>query len=78
MFYFVGKVSRQDLFAEIYFAQADIPSVGRNLLGDSEYQWLMGSLKKDEHAIIIFGNVLKCHGDHTELTVVMTMMIILI
>jgi NosR/NirI family nitrous oxide reductase transcriptional regulator len=47
---------KQDLFAEIYFAQANIPSVGRNLLGDSEYQWLMGSLKEDEHAIIIFGN----------------------
>jgi len=47
---------KQDTFAEVYFAQADIPSVGRNLLGDSEYQWLMGSLKEDEHAILIFGN----------------------
>jgi NosR/NirI family nitrous oxide reductase transcriptional regulator len=47
---------KQDNFAEIYFAQVDIPSVGRNLLGDSEYQWLMSTLKEDEHAIIMLGN----------------------
>ncbi|MBA6380757.1 MULTISPECIES: transcriptional regulator NosR [unclassified Colwellia] len=47
---------KQQLFAEIYFAQADIPTVGRNLLGDSEYQWLMASLKEGEHAIIMLGN----------------------
>jgi len=47
---------KDDMFAEIYFAQADIPSVGRNVLGDSEYKWLMSSLKEGEHAIIILGN----------------------
>lgn len=47
---------KQDMFAEIFFAQADIPTVGRNLLGDSEYEWLMSILKKDEHAIIMLGN----------------------
>ena len=47
---------KEDMFAEIYFAQADIPSVGRNLLGDSEYQWLMDTLKPEEHAIILLGN----------------------
>jgi NosR/NirI family nitrous oxide reductase transcriptional regulator len=47
---------KQDSFAEIYFAQANIPSVGRNLLGDSEYNWLMSSLKEGEHAIVMFGN----------------------
>ncbi|MDG2391994.1 MAG: 4Fe-4S binding protein [Thalassotalea sp.] len=47
---------KQDSFAEIYFAQADIPSVGRNLLGDSEYDWLMSTLAENEHAIIMLGN----------------------
>jgi len=47
---------KQDVFAEVFFAQADIPSVGRNLLGDSEYEWLMSTLKENEHAIIILGN----------------------
>ena len=47
---------KEDLFAEIYFAQVDIPTVGRNLLGESEYQWLMASLKEGEHAIVMLGN----------------------
>jgi len=47
---------KQDMFAEVFYAQADIPTVGRNLLGDAEYEWLMGTLKENEHAIIILGN----------------------
>jgi len=47
---------KSDMFAEVYYAQADIPTVGRNLLGDSEYQWLMKTLKPNEHAIIVLGN----------------------
>ncbi|WP_432280216.1 transcriptional regulator NosR [Thalassotalea castellviae] len=47
---------KEDMFADIYFAQANIPTVGRNLLGDAEYQWLMSSLKPNEHAIILLGN----------------------
>lgn len=47
---------KSDMFAELYYAQADIPTVGRNLLGDSEYQWLMKTLQPNEHAIIVLGN----------------------
>ncbi|MGB1264019.1 MAG: FMN-binding protein, partial [Cognaticolwellia sp.] len=47
---------KSDMFAEVYYAQADIPTIGRNLLGDSEYQWLMQTLKPNEHAIIVLGN----------------------
>jgi len=47
---------KQTMFAEIYFAQANIPQIGRNLLGDSEYEWLIKSLKPDEHALVVFGN----------------------
>jgi NosR/NirI family transcriptional regulator, nitrous oxide reductase regulator len=50
------STQKQEMFADIYFAQADIPTIGRNLLGDSEYQWLMSTLKANEHAIIIMGN----------------------
>ncbi|NRA52947.1 MAG: regulatory protein NosR [Gammaproteobacteria bacterium] len=48
--------NKKDMFADIYYAQADIPTIGRNLLGDSEYQWLMKTLKPNEHAIAVFGN----------------------
>lgn len=47
---------KEEWFADIYFAQVSIPSVGRNLLGDAEYKWLMGTLKPEEHAIILLGN----------------------
>ena len=46
---------KQDMFAEIYFAQVDIPTIGRNLLGDSEYDYLISSLKPNEHAIVLMG-----------------------
>lgn len=46
---------KQDDFAEIYFAQVNIPTVGRNLLGDSEYDYLMSQLKPGEHALILMG-----------------------
>lgn len=47
---------KNDMFADIYFAQVDIPNIGRNLLGDSEYQWLKDTLQPNEHAVIILGN----------------------
>lgn len=47
---------KQDMYADIYYAQADIPTIGRNLLGDSEYEWLMNTLKEGEHAIMLLGN----------------------
>ncbi|NRA69903.1 MAG: regulatory protein NosR [Gammaproteobacteria bacterium] len=47
---------KNDDFIELYYAQLNIPTIGRNLLGDSEYQWLMDTLKPDEHAIIMMAN----------------------
>jgi len=46
---------KQDDFAEIYFAQLNIPTIGRNLLGDSEYDYVMSTLKPGEHALILMG-----------------------
>ena len=47
---------KQDTFADIYYAQANLPNVGRNLLGDAEYNWLISTLQPNEHAIAIMGN----------------------
>ncbi|MCK6265429.1 NosR/NirI family protein [Vibrio sp. ZSDE26] len=45
-----------EMFAEVYFALADIPTVGKNLFGEREYEWLVNQLKPDEHLIAVFGN----------------------
>ena len=47
---------KQDMFAEVYFAQLDIENIGRNILGDQEYTWLKQELKPGEHALILMGN----------------------
>ncbi|GLX77988.1 regulatory protein NosR [Thalassotalea insulae] len=47
---------KDEMFAEIYFAQLNIPSIGKNLLGESEYQWLTKTLQPGEHAIAVMGN----------------------
>ncbi len=46
---------KQDMFAEVYFAQVDIPTIGRNLLGDNEYDYLTSTLKPGEHAMVFMG-----------------------
>ncbi|MGF1757684.1 NosR/NirI family protein [Photobacterium sagamiensis] len=47
---------KQDMFAEIYFALADVPTIGRNLFGDADYEWLVKSLKPGEHLVAVLGN----------------------
>lgn len=51
-----SEQQKQDMFADIYFAQLNLPNIGRNLLGDAEYQWLTDTLKPGEHAIVLMGN----------------------
>ena len=46
---------KQDMFAEIYFAQVNIPTVGRNILGDHEYEYLIANLQPGEHAMVFMG-----------------------
>tara|TARA_R110002167_G_scaffold214068_3_gene418795 strand:+ start:90295 stop:92388 length:2094 start_codon:yes stop_codon:yes gene_type:complete len=43
-------------FIDLYFAFVNIPIVGRNLLGEQEYQRLRESLKPDEHALMVFNS----------------------
>ena len=44
-----------DSFIDLYAALATIPTVGRSLLGDSEYEALMQRLKPGQHAIVVAG-----------------------
>ena len=47
---------RDDTFIDLYVAELNPPTIGRNLLGERQYQDLMNELKPDEHAIVILGN----------------------
>ncbi len=47
---------KQEMFAEIFYTQLNLPNVGKNLLGEQEYMWLTSLLKPGEHAIAVFGN----------------------
>ncbi|MBI1422313.1 MAG: 4Fe-4S binding protein [Gammaproteobacteria bacterium] len=47
---------RCDAFIDMYYAYLNAPTIGRNLLGESQYNWLMSQLKPGEHAIAIMAN----------------------
>ncbi|QYJ84489.1 transcriptional regulator NosR [Shewanella aegiceratis] len=55
----VNKASddeKQEMFAEIYYTLADIPTIGKNLFGEADYQWLMQTLQPGEHLVAVMGN----------------------
>jgi len=41
---------------DLYIAYLDVPTIGRNLLGESQFQWLTSELKEGEHAIAVMAN----------------------
>ncbi len=45
-----------DVFIDLYYTYLNAPTIGRNLLGDSQYNWLMSQLKPNEHALAIMAN----------------------
>jgi len=47
---------KSDTFVDLYYTYLNAPTSGRNLLGDSEYQWLMKELKPGEHAIAVMSS----------------------
>ncbi len=47
---------RGDTFIDLYVAELNPPTIGRNLLGERQYKDLMDELKPDEHAIVVLGN----------------------
>ncbi len=46
--------SSKSNFIDLYFAFVHIPVVGKNILGEAEYQRLLESLKPGEHALMVF------------------------
>ncbi len=47
---------KQDTFIDLYYTYLNPVSVGKNLLGESEYQWLMKLLKPGEHAVALMAS----------------------
>ena len=45
-----------DTFIDLYYAYLNAPTIGRNLLGESQYNWLMSELKPGDHAIAVMAN----------------------
>lgn len=46
----------EQAFIDLYYTQLDVPTMGKNLLGDGEYQWLKDTLKPGEFALGLMGN----------------------
>ncbi|WP_226944667.1 transcriptional regulator NosR [Pseudomonas sp. FME51] len=44
-----------ETFIDLYTAWLNAPTIGRNLLGDNQYRFLMEDLKPGEHAIAVLG-----------------------
>lgn len=51
-----GGGERCDVFVDLYYTYLNAPTIGRNLLGESQYNWLMSQLKPGEHAIAVMAN----------------------
>jgi len=45
--------AQQRMFIDLYYAPVNIPTIGRNLLGDDQYNWLMTDLKEGDQAIAV-------------------------
>ena len=45
-----------ETFIDLYATYLNPPTVGRNLLGDNQYRFLMEDLEPDEHAFAVLGN----------------------
>ena len=50
-----SPAEKKNTFIDMYYTYLNTPTVGKNLLGEREYNWLMGELKEGEHAIAVMG-----------------------
>lgn len=48
-------------FSDLYFAYLNAPTIGRNLLGDAEFQRLMEELKPNEQALLVMSSGIYRH-----------------
>ncbi len=46
---------KQDTFIDLYYTYLDAPTIGQNLLGKEQFQWLLKKLKPGEQAVAIMG-----------------------
>lgn len=46
----------QEKFIELYIAPVSVPTIGRSLLGDVEYERLQGRLKPGQQAVVVAGD----------------------
>jgi NosR/NirI family nitrous oxide reductase transcriptional regulator len=67
---FIGTAGEKDIYAycdedlavdcnkfiDLFYAYLNQPSIGRNLLGDDQYDWLMSVIKPGDHAIALMAN----------------------
>ena len=44
-----------DAYVDMYMALVDVPSIGRTIMGDAEYNNLKARLEEGEHAIVVLG-----------------------
>ncbi|MDX1755377.1 MAG: 4Fe-4S binding protein [Marinobacter sp.] len=52
-----ARQGRQDgPVIDLYTAYLNAPDIGRNLLGERQYEWLMSELQEGEHAIAVLAN----------------------
>lgn len=47
---------RDERFIDLYFSDLTVPTVGRSILGDKQYQRFVSELAEGEHAILVAGN----------------------
>jgi len=47
---------KEETFIDLYYAYLNIPSIGRNLLGEERYKTLMSELQPGEHALLVVAN----------------------
>ncbi len=48
--------SQDQSFVDLYFTLLNVPAIGKSLLGEAEYAWLMSELKPGEYALALMGN----------------------
>ncbi len=48
--------NNNETFIDISFTYLNAPTIGRNLLGDDEFKWLLSTLKPGDHAIAVMAN----------------------
>jgi len=51
----LSSTRKQNLFIDLFYAPLNIPTIGKNILGDDEFDWLMSELKPGDQAIAVMG-----------------------